>query len=97
MRKLKVYGWQGYRSECHPRPNGSRQTREICAATSQAKVAELAGVKRPYQLFNLCETGNAKELATALREPFQIFWHPLDDYAEQRFIKASATPPSPDV
>lgn len=79
-RKLKVYGWQGYRiKECPPAPNGSHSTREICAATSMAAVARAAGEDHPRRLFNLGETGNNEEIAKALAEPGVVFWHPLDE------------------
>lgn len=75
---LRVYGWQGYRIECPAAANGSHYTREICAAYSQAEVTRLAGVNRPSQLFNLCETGNAEERRLALAMPHSILWKPLD-------------------
>ena len=80
MRKLKVYGWQGWRNECRPAANGSRATREICAAPSAAAVARAAGVSTPARLWCLCETGNTQEVETAMRYPGIILWRPLDDY-----------------
>jgi hypothetical protein len=77
-RKLKTYGWVGSRLECPPAPNGNRQTREICAAHSQAELARIAGVKRPSNLWNLCETGNKEEVVKVLSEPLTVFWRPLD-------------------
>lgn len=78
-RKLKVYGWIGWRNEAKPMANGSHQTREVMATTSMAVVARALGKKRPSQVFNLCETGNDGECAVALAEPGVIFWRALDD------------------
>jgi hypothetical protein len=78
-KKLKVYGWIGWRRKCPPAPNGSQQTREICAASSKAAVARLLGEKDPRQIYNLCETGNEEEIAKALPKPNVVFWHPLDE------------------
>ena len=80
---LLVFGWQGHRHECPPAPNGSRQTREICAAKSMAAVARAAGVKYPRQLFNLCDTGNAYECELALSSPGTVFWRPIDGKSEE--------------
>jgi len=87
-RKLRVYGWIGFRSECQ---TNSRQTREIVAASSRAAAARIAGARSPRQLFNLSETGNADELATALAEPGAVFWQPLDAYSA---TWRRATPPA---
>jgi len=75
---LKVYAWQGWRSECSKAANGSMQTRELCAAKSKAAVARITGCKYAYQLFNLGETGNELEVKVALSEPGVVFWKPLD-------------------
>lgn len=80
-RPLKVYGWQGDRRECPPQRNGGHQTREICAARSQAAVARIAGERGPWALFNLTETGNAIEIAQAMSRPGVIFWRSIDDTA----------------
>jgi len=87
-RKLRVYVWEGVRGEC---PTHSPMTREIVAATSQVEAARIAGVRSPRQLFNLCETGNADELATARAEPATVFWRPLDAYGD---VWRRATPPA---
>lgn len=76
---MKVYGWMGYRRECPPTRNGGRQTREIVAAKSGAAAARAAGVKRPAQLFNFCETGNKREIYIATAHPGVVFWAPLDE------------------
>ena len=89
-RTLKVYGWQSFRRECDPAPNGSRQTREICAAHSMAEVARIAGVNRPQQLFNLGETGNKEELAAATASPGTIFWRPLNAHSGHEFRRAGS-------
>jgi hypothetical protein len=77
-KNLKVWGWQGYRSECLSSPNGARQTREICCAPTKAAVARIAGVKRPALLWNLGETVNAMELFRARSSPGKVLWRPLD-------------------
>jgi hypothetical protein len=38
---LKVYGYRGWRDECPPAPNGSKQTREIVAAKMLAWAVHL--------------------------------------------------------
>jgi len=83
-RKLKVFGWQGRRLECPRAPNGDCSTREIVAAKFASEAARLAGYDRPAQMFNLCETGNAGEIAKALSEPGVIFWGPLDAFGRDR-------------
>lgn len=77
MTKLKVYRWQSHRREC---PTHHRQTHEVVAAKSKAEVARIAGYDRPSQMFNLAETGNARDVATAMAEPGVIFWRPINDY-----------------
>lgn len=81
-RALKVYGWQGYRSECPPQQNGGHQTREIVAATSQRDAARLAEARGPWQLFNLCETGNTTECRLAQKTPGVVFWRSIDDRSD---------------
>ncbi len=78
-KKLKVFGWQGWRPECPSAPNGSKQTREVVAAKSKAEVARIAGKEYPGQLFNLGETGNSLELQLALSKPGVIFWTPINE------------------
>ncbi len=65
---MKVYRWQGWRSECPPARNGGRQTHEIMAAKSKAAVARAMGVKYPRQLFNLGITENEIDVAVAAAE-----------------------------
>lgn len=72
---MKVYGWQYIRRECQ-----THTTREIVAAKSMAEVARIVGVKRPSQLFNLCDTGSEKEIQIAMSKPGVVFWKPIDDY-----------------
>lgn len=80
VRKLKVYGWVGERPrEFQLPPNGNPQTREICAATSKAKVARIVGVRGPHALWNLGDTLNDEECAIALAEPGVVFWCPLGE------------------
>lgn len=84
MSAIKVYGWQSFRREC---PTIGRQTREIVAARSKKEAARLAGYARPSQMFNLCETGNPKEIEVAMSEPGAVFWEPLS-YSNVTFTKA---------
>lgn len=79
MRPLKVYGWQDRRLEAE---GWHKQTREIVAARSQAEAARLAGYTRPGQMFNLGETRNEQEIATATAQPGVVFWRGLDAYTE---------------
>lgn len=76
-RKLRVYGWKSFRLECTT--DQHHQTREIVAAESRAAVARLVGRTRPSYLFNLCETGNADEIATAMARPGVVFWRGISD------------------
>jgi hypothetical protein len=57
-RPLHVFAWQHHRA-------GVGQTREVMAAPSKAAVARALGLRRPTQVFNLCETRNAQEIAVA--------------------------------
>jgi hypothetical protein len=84
-RKLKVYGWQGFRIEAGKAARNHRnQTREIAAATSMAACARAAGENSPRKLFGLCETGNDEECELALAEPGVVFWRPLDQPLKER-------------
>jgi len=93
-RKLKVYGWCGlrydmaFKAAC--RSHGREaprfhdiQSREIVAAHSQAEVARIAGAKGPWQLFNLCETGNEAEILLATSKPGTIFYKPIAFYTDE--------------
>jgi hypothetical protein len=71
-RRLKVYGWQGWRPA--ETGLGSRgATREIVAARSMTEVGRIVG-DRPDRLFNLGETGNAEEIRIATAKPGVVFW-----------------------
>ncbi len=65
-KKLRVYGWQE-----------SGRERWIMAASSQSECARARGRTRPSQLSNLCETGNAEEIATATAKPGTLFTRSL--------------------
>lgn len=84
---LKVFGWQGFRSDSNL-PRG--MTREIVAAPTQIAAARIAGVKRPGQLFNFCETGNRDEIAAAMAQPGVVMYRGLDD----RKTPFKAAPPA---
>lgn len=76
-RKLKVYRWQGFRSECPATANGLSQTEEIMAASSMAEVYSLVGRTRSH-FFNIGETGNKEQVRVAMAEPRVVFWKPID-------------------
>ena len=79
MVKLKVYGWQGWRSEADD-GHGHMSTREIMAAKSFAAVMRACNTTRRSDFFNFGETGNQAEIDQALSHPGTVFWRPLDDY-----------------
>lgn len=81
-RKLKVYGWTGYRRDCPPAPNGNRQTREIVATTSKKEAARLVDPERSWMrppVSEIDETGNAAEIELATANPGVVFWCPIDE------------------
>jgi hypothetical protein len=80
-RKLKVYGWTGWRTECRQSPNGGKQTREVMAAKSKAEVGRKAGLKRG-ELNEMCDSGNEEDINAAMAEPGVVFWRPLDARGE---------------
>jgi hypothetical protein len=64
---VKVYGWLDF-------VNGI-QVRVIVAAKSKAECARIVGDSRgPRNLFNLDETGNAREIEVATAEPGTAFY-----------------------
>lgn len=71
-KKLKVYGFRGWRKECPAAPNGNKQTREIVAAHSKAQVKAATNVPA----YEIEETGNDEEVKLAMSEPGRIFWQP---------------------
>lgn len=81
MRKLKVYGWCAHISNPERSWLGMspwvNQCRCIVAAPSKAEVGRLVD-RDPRQLFNLGETGNAKEIKIAMEKPLTFFAAPLD-------------------
>ena len=78
MKKLKVYGWTGFRKESIGERNHHGQTREIVAAASAAEVMRLTGMTRTTWTNTGCETGNDNEIETALAKPGTIFWQPIN-------------------
>lgn len=81
MAKLKVYGWCACLSDDGLRERmglaqWSNQVRCIIAARSKAEVARLLGTT-VARIFNLCETGNATEIAVATEAPHCFFVAPL--------------------
>lgn len=86
---MKVFGWQTVIGEVErvrlgDKP-GTVQARAIVAAKSKAAVARIAGVDRPSQLFNLCETGNTFEIGMASLFPGVIFIASMDRFS-RRYI-----------
>ena len=77
VKKLKVWGWQGTRLEARIDRNFHGQTREIVAAASRAEVGRIMGVPA-RSLFNICETGNKRELEIARANPGVVYWAPLN-------------------
>lgn len=72
---LKVYGWIAIRRDLKPvHDHWQPQSRDICAAHSKAECARIAGVRGPWQLWNLAETGNPEEVALAMAKPGVIFY-----------------------
>jgi hypothetical protein len=87
MRRLKVYGWLGMRSEAVTERNHHGQTREIVAAHSLAEVARITGLSR-YTLSSYGgETGNKQEIELAMSKPGTMFWKPVNGQGE--FMEAA--------
>ena len=79
-RPLRVYGWQGYSRKG---VNGKLMcSREIVAARSRAEAARAAGFDRPGRMFNLGETGNSNEIATATAKPLTVFYRHIDKHQD---------------
>lgn len=89
-RAIKTYGWTAmiYDKVLRKRLGMAEhhiQCRAIVATTSMAAVARLVGGVRPRHLYNLCETGNAREKAIAEQNIGQIYVATLNgprDYIE---------------
>lgn len=90
MRSLKVYGWIGYRRETK-----RGQSREIVAAKSMSEAARCAGYGSARQMWNLCETGNALEIAIATSKPGTVFWCELDGSHNLYIDAGTGTPAAP--
>jgi hypothetical protein len=88
----KVYGWSGFRSECPPRPNGSRQTREIVAGRSKFAIRESFGSTNKPIASEICETGNDVELALSTAEVGRVFWQPLGARKDEPWTRAEFIP-----
>lgn len=73
-RKIKVYGWGGWWFDKR-NPGTHQQARFIMAATSMAEIKRLLN---KTQLWNVGETGNAKEISLASPEPLTLWVAPLD-------------------
>lgn len=85
MRALKVYGWTALLRTAERQqlglPSHVIQCRCIIAAESMAEVGRLTK-QRPTNLFNLCETGNAREIEIAMQKPKTFFVAPLTSYRD---------------
>lgn len=86
--KLKVYGWTGRRHEAMMPGNHHGQTREIMAAKSAAEVQRVAGLTRSEWEHSGCETGNEKEIETAMAKPGTVFWAPLNLRWDQEWTES---------
>ena len=75
MARVKVYSWQTYVRNA---PDHG-QVRAIAAATSVAECASRVGGCRT-DLFNIGETGNDTEIATALAHPGAVLVRPILSY-----------------
>ena len=75
---MKVFAWEGFRDEAQPRPNGSRQTREVLAARSAAEAMRISGQSRHFFKEYVCETGNDEEVRVAMSKPGTVFWTELN-------------------
>lgn len=79
MKKIKVFGGDIY--------HDGKQRRAIVATTSQKKLAEVTQLSL-YEIKNWwCETGNEKELKTALAEPNIIFVADKNNNMEREYKK----------
>jgi len=74
MRKMKGFGGSFV-------INGKSQRGIIASDTIKKAVEILAIVYIPYYYFKdyWCETGNAKELKIALKQPYNLFCKDIDD------------------
>ena len=89
-RELRVYGARSERRECPPAPNGNRQTREVIAAHSRTEAKRLAGWD--IAVSEVCETGNAEELALAMAAPGVLFWTPLGERTPRTWTRVEVKP-----
>jgi hypothetical protein len=72
-RKLRVYGWQGFRA--------GKCTREICATTSKEAAARIAGYEgKVHRLFNLGTTSNDQEIEAAMAQQGKVLWRGMNDF-----------------
>ena len=90
--EMKVYGWQSFWND--PRIKGThKQVRLICAARSMAEIMRTFKLRK-CEMFNICETGNQKEIEVATAEPLVIFATSLSVYGEPyyEYRRPSAVP-----
>lgn len=91
--KLKVYGWTNpHRAECPPAPNGSRETREVVAATSKAEARRL-GSKIPLSEIN--QAGALTEINLAMASPGVVFWRPATRHGSRMVRAGDPWPEAP--
>lgn len=89
--KLKVYGWTATMPEALRVRLGDQhwhcQCRAVVAARSLTAVGVIVG--RSYrQLFNLCETGNDREIEIALARPGVVFAASINQGGSRTYIEA---------
>jgi len=73
-RKLRVYRWLSLAIRGVKLSQSNLSYVVIVAATSKQEVARIIGKDRPSQLWNLTDTGNASEVATAMSKPGTVFY-----------------------
>lgn len=88
-RPLKVYSYQGFRSNVPKDEDAHGQTREYVAAASKAAAARAfdasrRGVVRPK---DVSETGWPPALEKCLQEPGVVFWTPLNSHYRGSDVK----------
>lgn len=86
VRELKVYRWLDSNKTDAKSPRGAwvNQTSCIVAAHSKAEVGRITNEK-PSGLFNLSETGNAQDIATALSKPGVVFWKFVNEHRDDPY------------
>ena len=66
---------------------GKTQVRAIVAAKSRAAAGRCFQLTDSYMRDFACETGNAREIETAMKSPGTVFVAPLDGPERQNFVR----------